>query len=73
MSCLKVCPTEKNEPRKFSKGDLVTQGQNHKSQVGCDWGIGTVVRLDGFYIKVFWPHWGTIWSMSWYQLEIVDV
>jgi len=55
----------------LSKGDLVTQCENHRSH-SC-WGIGTVADFDSIYVRVFWPKLDKTISMRKAELEVIHV
>lgn len=57
----------------FETGQLVVQRREHRSQVGKNWGIGTVVGFDATYIRTYWPMWNQVWSMRVSDIEVVRV
>jgi len=62
----------RRELKELQEGDLVTQHRGHRSRVGSDWGIGTVIEADAVYIRVFWPRWNKVFSMNRLELEFID-
>lgn len=55
-------------------GDLVRQSRYHKSKVGSDWGIGTVVAEHGsIYLTVYWSRWSRLFKMTRGELEVLGV
>ena len=62
----------RNALKKIQRGDLVVQGQHHKSQVGSDWGVGVVLGFDAIYTRVFWPIFDLTFSHRRAELQVID-
>ena len=64
---------KRNALYNLSKGDLVTQCENHRSHFCIDLGIGTVADFDSIYVRVFWPKLDKTISMRKAELEVIYV